>query len=60
MSAQIASAAIVSFPGCRIEPQRDAPGWLVITPRGHAWLHGSRADALREKRWHDAQWERAQ
>jgi len=31
-------------------------GWLVITHRGHAWLHGSRQAAIEEKHWLDAQW----
>jgi hypothetical protein len=34
----------------------DGDGWLVLTPRGHAWLHGSRQAALDDKRWLDHQW----
>jgi hypothetical protein len=34
----------------RIEPERDGEGWMVITPRGHAWLHGDRRQALAEFR----------
>jgi hypothetical protein len=38
------------------EPGGD--GWLVITARGHAWLHGDRQAALADKAWLDAQWGR--
>jgi hypothetical protein len=31
-------------------------GWLVITHKGHAWLHGSRQAALADKRWLADQW----
>jgi hypothetical protein len=47
------------LPVVRIEPELDGEGWLVITPREHAWAFGDRPDALREKRWHDQrQWGR--
>jgi hypothetical protein len=49
---------IVFLPVVRIEAEFDGQGWLVITPRGHAWAFGDRPDALREKRWHDRQWGR--
>jgi hypothetical protein len=32
----------------RIERERDAEGWLVLLPSGHAWLVGDRREALRE------------
>ena len=28
-------------------------GWYVITHRGDGWLHGSRREALEDKRWLD-------
>jgi hypothetical protein len=34
----------------------DGGGWLVVTPKGHAWLHGDRQAAIREKEWLDSQW----
>jgi hypothetical protein len=39
----------------RIVPERDG-GWLVLTHRGHSWLHGDRRSALEDKRWLDQQW----
>jgi hypothetical protein len=44
-------------PITRIMGEPDGDGWLVITHRGHAWLHGSRQAALDDKRWLD-QWRR--
>jgi hypothetical protein len=32
----------------RIEAERGTGGWLTILPNGHAWLAGSRRQALRE------------
>jgi hypothetical protein len=49
---------VVIAPFTRIEREADGAGWLVLTPNGHGWLHGSRPDALRDKRWHDRQWGR--
>jgi hypothetical protein len=49
----------VVLPVIRIEPERDGAGWIIVTPRGHAWLFGDRSAALSEKRWHDQQWGRA-
>jgi hypothetical protein len=46
---------VVTLPVARIIPA-DGGGYLVITHKGHAWLHGSRQDALKEKAWLDAQW----
>jgi hypothetical protein len=42
-------AIVIPAPIVRIVPEPDG-GWLVVTPRGHAWLHGNRQDALAEKR----------
>lgn len=54
---------LIIFPGARIErelePDGEGEGWLVIRENGHAWLHGDRAAALREKAWHDRQWRRS-
>jgi hypothetical protein len=46
---------VVMLPAARIV-REDGGGWLVITHRGHAWLHGDRLSAIREKKWLDAQW----
>jgi len=46
---------VVTAPIARIVPERDG-GWLVLTHRGHTWLHGSRQAALKEKRWLHQQW----
>jgi hypothetical protein len=32
----------------RLERERDAEGWLVLLPSGHAWVCGDRRQALRE------------
>jgi hypothetical protein len=48
---------VVTAPIARIIPEREG-GWLVITHKGHAWLHGDRQSALEDKRWLDAQWRR--
>jgi hypothetical protein len=49
---------VVLAPFTRIERERDGEGWIVLTADGHGWLHGSRPDALGDKRWHDRQWGR--
>jgi hypothetical protein len=41
---------VIAAPIVRIIADRGG-GWLVVTPRGHGWLHGSRKDALRDQRW---------
>jgi hypothetical protein len=46
---------LIYLPVARIVPDRDG-GWLVLTHRGHGWLHGDRISAIREKKWLDAQW----
>jgi hypothetical protein len=46
---------VVTAPVIRIVPERDG-GWLVLTHRGHGWLHGDRQSALKDKRRLDAQW----
>jgi hypothetical protein len=48
---------VTTLPVARIIPEHGG-GWLVITPKGHAWLHGSRREALADKRWLDDQWRR--
>jgi hypothetical protein len=48
---------VVTAPVIRIIPEPDG-GWLVLTHRGHGWLHGDRQSALEEKRWLDDQWRR--
>lgn len=50
----------ILLPVVRIEREREGEGegWLTLLPNGHAWLHGDRSEALREKRWHDQQWGR--
>jgi hypothetical protein len=45
----------VTLPVAHVIPDDDG-GWLVITPKGHAWLHGDRSSAIREKKWLDDQW----
>ena len=45
-----ARGIVVALPIARIVADRDG-GWLVVTPRGHGWIHGSRRDALRDQRW---------
>jgi hypothetical protein len=45
-----------NVPGLRQLLKQPEGGWLVITHRGHAWLHGSRQAAIEEKHWLDAQW----
>jgi len=51
------TASVIPFPRCeprrkpeRIEVVREHDGgcWLVLTPRGHGWLHGGLADALKD------------
>jgi hypothetical protein len=46
---------VVMAPITRIIPEPEG-GWLVVTPRGNGWLHGSRREALAEKRSLDDQW----
>jgi hypothetical protein len=46
---------VIAVPFIRIVPERNG-GWLVLTHRGHAWLHGDRSSAIREKKWLDVQW----
>jgi hypothetical protein len=50
-------SGIVIAPIARIVADRDG-GWLVVTHRGHGWVHGSRRAALQEQSWLDAQWRR--
>ena len=40
--------SVTSLGRPRIEPERGTGGWLTILPNGHAWLAGSRRQALRE------------
>jgi hypothetical protein len=46
---------IVTLPVAHVIPE-DGGGWLVLTHRGHAWLHGDRLSAIREKKCLDDQW----
>jgi hypothetical protein len=50
------SGNVVTAPITRIIPELEGGGWLVITHRGHAWLHGDRQAAIEDKRWLDNQW----
>jgi hypothetical protein len=36
------SAIVLKFPPppIRVQRERDGDAWLVLTPRGHGWLHG--------------------
>jgi hypothetical protein len=49
---------VVAVPFVRVVRERDGDGWLTITAKDHAWLHGSRQAALADKHWLDAQWRR--
>jgi hypothetical protein len=49
------STSVLFAPFVRIVPEQDG-GWLVLTHKGHGWLHGSGRDALEDKRWLDNQW----
>jgi hypothetical protein len=40
--------SVISLGRPRIEAERGTGGWLTILPNGHAWLAGSRRQALRE------------
>jgi hypothetical protein len=40
--------SVTSLGRPRIEAERGTGGWLTILPNGHAWLAGSRRQALRE------------
>jgi hypothetical protein len=46
---------VVTAPIARIVADSDG-GWLIITHKGHAWLHGDRFSAIQEKKWLDRQW----
>ena len=50
------SGIIVAVPFVRVVRERDGEGWLTITAKGHAWLHGDRRSALEEQRWLSNQW----
>jgi hypothetical protein len=43
---------VVPFPITRtvVVREPDEGGWMVLTPTGQAWLHGSRREALADKR----------
>ena len=47
------SSKIIHLPVIRIERDKDG-AWLAIRRNGHAWSFGSRAEALNEKRWLEA------
>jgi hypothetical protein len=44
---------VTTLPVARVIPE-DGGGRLVITPRGHAWVHGDRGSAIRDKTWLDS------
>jgi hypothetical protein len=48
---------VTLLPVARTVPEQDG-GWLVLTPKSHAWLHGDRLSANRDKKWLDDQWRR--
>jgi hypothetical protein len=50
------TASILQFPqrhkrSIRVVRERAGAGWLVLTPRGHGWLHGSYASAIADAQW---------
>jgi hypothetical protein len=51
---------VIAAPFVRIAREPDDEGWLTITAKGHAWLHGDRESAIADKTWLDAQWRRAE
>jgi hypothetical protein len=53
-----ARAVVITAPIARIMREPGGEGWLVVTPRGHGWVHGDRQSALDDKRWLDDQWRR--
>jgi hypothetical protein len=48
---------VVVAPFVRIVREPDG-GWLTITAKGHAWLHGNRECAIADKEWLDTQHKR--
>lgn len=42
------SAIVLKFPPppIRVQHERDGEGWCVVTPKGHAWLHGDFCAAM--------------
>jgi hypothetical protein len=58
LRARNARAIVITAPIARIAREPDGEGWLVISHRGYAWLHGSRRAALDDKHWLDDQWRR--
>jgi hypothetical protein len=45
------SAIILKFPvreSVRIRHDSSGDGWIVVTHRGHGWLHGGFQDAFRD------------
>ena len=45
------SARIIKFPQRAVFVTEGDGGWLVLTPRGHGWLHGDRRSADADARW---------
>jgi hypothetical protein len=45
------TAHLIKFPRQFITITSAEDGWLVLTPRGHGWLHGSRRSANADARW---------
>jgi hypothetical protein len=54
------SGIVVAVPFVCVIREHDGEGWLTITAKGPAWLHGSRRAALADKCWLDAQRQRRQ
>jgi hypothetical protein len=50
------SGIVIAAPFVRIIREPGGQGWLTITAKGHAWLHGDRRAALEEQRWFSNQW----
>jgi hypothetical protein len=51
----VSDRSVIRLSVACIMRERDG-GWLVVAPNGHAWLHGSREEALKEAGWLDRQY----
>jgi hypothetical protein len=52
-SSQWSRSTAVPAPLIRILREDDGDGWLVVTARGHGWVHGDRQSAIADKAWLD-------